>query len=85
MSLTLLRFSGVFWGVNRSLFCYRLDTFAINFIKAIPHYWHRDSGFGGSSDVSNISCQISYVFIVGRSVKVWGLKGPQKTINVSIF
>ena len=26
-----------------------------------------------------------YVFIVGRSVKVWGLKRPQKTTNVSIF
>ncbi len=25
------------------------------------------------------------IFIVGRSVKVWGLKRPQKTSNVSIF
>ncbi len=50
-------------------------------IKAIPHYWHRNSGFGGSSDVSNIGFQISYVFIVGRYVRVWGLKRPQKTSN----
>ena len=44
-----------------------------------------ESGFGGSFDVSNIGCQISYVFTVGRYVRVWGLKRPQKTSNVSIF
>ena len=37
-----------------SEFCNRLHTFAINFSN------------GGSSDLSNIGCQISYVFIVGR-------------------
>ncbi len=26
-----------------------------------------------------------YVFIEGRYVRVWGLKRPQKTSNVSIF
>ena len=26
-----------------------------------------------------------YIFAVGRSVRVWGLKRPQKTSNVSIF
>ena len=29
-------------------------------------------------------CQISYVFAVGSSVRVWGLKEPMKTSNVSI-
>ncbi len=32
-----------------------------------------------------IGCQISYVFTVGRYVRVWGLKRPQKTSNVSIL
>ena len=31
-------------------------------------------------DASNIGCQISYIFIVGRYVRVWGLKRPQKHI-----
>ncbi len=39
---------------------------------------------GASPDVSNIGCQISYVFVAGRSVRVWGLKRPQKINNVSI-
>ncbi len=55
-----------------------LKTFII---KAIPHYWHRNSGFGGSSDVSNIGCQISCVFVVGRSMRVWGLKDPRKPVT----
>ncbi len=40
-------------------------------IKAILYYWHRNSGFGGSSDVSNIGCQISCIFVVliGRSLR----------------
>ncbi len=33
----------------------------------------------------SIGCQISYVFVVGRSLRVWGLKRPQKTGYVSIF
>ncbi len=45
----------------------------------------KKDAFKKSPDVMVCSCQISYVFIVGRYVRVWGLKRPQKTSNVSIF
>ncbi len=46
---------------------------------------YRNSGFGASSDVSNIGCHISYVFVAVRSVRVRDMKRPQKNSNICIF
>ena len=41
-------------------------------VKAIPHYWYGNIRFHAPYDVSDMSCHISYVFLVVMSLSHLG-------------
>ena len=46
-------------------------------VKANPHYWYGNIWFDAPCDVSDMSCHISYIFLVVKSLRQLGsLKTP---------
>ena len=83
--LPVINLTTVFWGLFRSRRPWIVPNFVIGLILLLFILVILCINVGIQTDIWFSCCQINYVFVAGRSVRVWGLKRTQKTGNVSIF